>query len=70
MTALEPARSPCQPHPCSVEHADVVRGYREFAALWELAAEQATSGYAAELAHYLEEHPRPSFKDYLMGKVR
>lgn len=70
MTTIEPVRSPCRPHPCSVEHAEVVRGYRELAQRWEDRAEQATGGYATETTRYLEDHRRPSFKDYLMGKVR
>jgi hypothetical protein len=70
MTTIEPSRSPCRPHPCSVEHADVVRSYHDLVARWEQRIEASTGGYAAELARYLEDHVRPSFKDFLLGKVR
>lgn len=33
---------------------------------WELAAEAATAGYAAELADYRAAHPAPTFKAYLI----
>ena len=70
MTTIEPSRSPCRLHPCSVEHADVVRSYREMVERWERHIEEVTGDYAAELTHHLEDHARPSFKDYLLGRVR
>lgn len=65
MTSIDPIRSPCRPHPCSVEHADVVMSYRELVRLWSEHAEIATGGYDTELSRHAENHPRPSFKDYL-----
>lgn len=66
MTTLEPSRSPCRSHPCSVEHADVVRGFRESARLWLEQAEATTGGYSTEMARYAEEQPRPTFREYLI----
>jgi hypothetical protein len=37
---------------------------------WERRIEAITGGYAAELAYHLEDHARPSFKDFLQGRVR
>ncbi len=68
MTALAADRSPCRAHPCSVEHADVVRSYREAVRLWDERAEQATGGYEAEMALYREDHPRPTLKSYLVAR--
>lgn len=34
---------------------------------WWLAAEDVTMLYATELADYRREHPRPTFKDCLIG---
>lgn len=64
MTALR-GLSPCRPHPCSVEHADRVLGFRELAQAWEQQAERVTSGYAADLAWYVQSNPRPQFRDWL-----
>lgn len=66
MTAIHRALSPCRNHPCSVEHAERVRGFREHAEIWEARAEQATGGYAGDLAAYVQSHPRPQFKDWLI----
>ncbi len=68
MTSLDPGRSPCRSHPCSVEHADVVRSYWEARRLWDEQAERATGGYGAELALYREDHPRPTLKNYLITR--
>ena len=65
MTALEPIRSPCRSHPCSVEHADVVWSYRDLVRSWEERADEVSNGHATELEHFEADHPRPSFKDYL-----
>lgn len=70
MTTLEPTRSPCRKHPCSVEHADVVWGFREVARLWEEQAEAITGGYESEMDRYAEDHPRPTFRDYLIKRKR
>jgi hypothetical protein len=65
MSTIPPAASPCRTHPCSREHADLVRTYRELAETWRIAAEQATGGYPTELARYRESHPAPKFRDFL-----
>lgn len=70
MTTLESSRSPCRSHPCSVEHADVVRGFQESAWLWLEQAEAATGGYSTEMARYAEEQPRPTFREYLIRRRR
>jgi len=49
-----------------VEHADRVTGFRELARLWEATAEQATGGYATDLAVYAQSVPRPLFRDWLI----
>lgn len=54
-------------HRCSRSHAEMVDGYRAIREAEEAAAEAATSGYETELASYWAEHPRTTFKDYLMG---
>jgi hypothetical protein len=66
MSTIPPALSPCRQHPCSREHADLVLTYRSLAESWRLAAEQATGGYPADLAHYRESHPEPKFRDFLI----
>lgn len=66
MTAINPAVSPCRRHPCSVEHAERVRGWREHVAIWEARAESETGGYAGDLAMYVQSNPRPQFKDWLI----
>lgn len=73
--ALPGHRSPCRPdsskglrqHRCSRSHAELVDGYRAIAHAEELAAEAATNGYATELAEYWRDHPRTTFRDYLIG---
>lgn len=70
MTTLEPSRSPCRKHPCSVEHADVVVGFREVARLWGEAAEAITGGYESEMDRYTEDNPRPTFREYLIKRKR
>jgi hypothetical protein len=65
MTTIPPALSPCRPHPCSREHADLVLTFRSLAEDWQAAAEQATGGYPTELARYRESHPAPKFRDFL-----
>lgn len=65
MTAIPPAVSPCRPHPCSREHADLVLTFRSLAESWRDAAEQATGGYPTDLARYRESHPAPKFQDFL-----
>lgn len=62
---LPSGQSPCRPHPCSVEHADVVYTYRSMRATWEAEAEAACLGYAAELEEYREKHPPPTLRDVL-----
>ncbi|WP_439377457.1 hypothetical protein [Amycolatopsis lexingtonensis] len=68
MTSLDPGRSPCSRHPCSVEHADVVLSFREAVRLYDEEAERVTGGYDRELARYLEDHPRPNLKTYLITR--
>lgn len=73
--ALPSHRSPCRPdrtkglrqHRCSWSHASAVEGYRAIRQYEEDAAEVATGGYATELAEYWAEHPRTTFRDYLLG---
>ena len=70
MTAIDPLVSPCRSHPCSVEHAEIVRGYRDWLAQWETTAEAATGGYASDLAAFVESRPRPQFRDWLIYSRR
>lgn len=70
MTAIRSALSPCRRHPCSVEHAERVRGFRELTSLWEEQAERDTGGYAEDLRLYLQSNPRPQFKDWLIHTRR
>lgn len=70
MTAIPQALSPCRRHPCSREHADLVRSFRELAEVWLREAERVTRGYEAELAHHLQSNPRPSFKGFLVASRR
>lgn len=70
MTAILSGWSPCRRHPCSVEHAERVRGFRELASLWEEQAERETGGYPADLALYVQSNPRPQFKDWLIHTRR
>jgi hypothetical protein len=65
MSTIPAAVSPCRPHPCSREHADLVLTYRSLTEAWRFAAEQATGGYPTELARYRESHPAPKFGDFL-----
>jgi hypothetical protein len=68
MTSLDPGRSPCRRHPCSVEHADVVQSFREAVRLYDEQAERVTGGYEWEMARYREDHPRPTLKNYLIKR--
>ena len=63
-------RSPCrgERHPCSVEHADTVYGYRAWVQSWTLEAERATGGYDTEMADYLIDNPRPTFLVWLLNR--
>lgn len=70
MTAILPGLSPCRSHPCSAEHAEIVAGFREHAALWEQEAERETGGYAGDLAVYVQSKPRPLFRDWLIHTRR
>lgn len=70
MTAIPSSLSPCRRHPCSVEHAEMVRMFRGLAEDWRRRAEAVTQGYPAELAHYRESHPAPSFKAFLVASRR
>jgi hypothetical protein len=70
VTAILPALSPCRRHPCSLEHADVVTGFREHAARWEEEAERVTGGYGSDLETYAQSHPRPLFRDWLIHSKR
>jgi hypothetical protein len=70
VTAISPALSPCRQHPCSREHADLVRSFRETVEIWERIADQATKGYEAEMALYLQSHPRPTLKRFLVASRR
>jgi hypothetical protein len=62
---LHKGHSPCRPHPCSVEHADVVYTFRLMQEDWERQAEDASRGYTTELAEYERDHPRPNLRDFL-----
>jgi len=70
MTSIEYGNSPCRRHPCSVEHAELVRGYREYASMWEQQAEIATGGYESDMQMYLQSNPRPQFRDWLLHNRR
>lgn len=70
MTAIRSALSPCRKHPCSVEHAEVVRGFRELAASWEERAEREAGDYSADLALYAQSNPRPLFRNWLIHTRR
>jgi len=70
MTALPAALSPCRRHPCSVEHAELVRMFRSTVELWAAEAERVTGGYERELALYRQSHPMPSFKAFLIASRR
>lgn len=47
-------------------HADLMAGYYALREAQEASAEQATSGYASELSDYWHEHPRVTFRRYLV----
>ena len=66
MALISPESSPCRRHHCSVEHAEVVNGYREISMLWEQQAERETGGYEEDLRLYLQRNPRPLFRDWLI----
>ncbi len=65
---LDSSASPCRPHPCSVEHADLVYTYRGMAEDWQRAAESATGGYATEMLEYRSRHPPPTLRDFLIKR--
>lgn len=73
--ALPAHRSPCRhdaskgvrQHRCSRSHAELVEGYRSWREAEYAAAEDATSGYATELAEYWSTRERPTLKAYLIG---
>lgn len=73
--ALPGHRSPCRPdaskglhqHRCSSAHRALVDGYRALRRYEEQACEEASIGYATEEAEYWREHPRTTFRDYLIG---
>jgi len=60
----------CRPHPCSRAHEAMVTAYRELARLWEEQAEQETGGYPGDLRAYLESHPRPQLRDFMIYYYR
>ncbi|HEV2779092.1 MAG TPA: hypothetical protein VGX25_06775 [Actinophytocola sp.] len=70
MTKIDPRCSPCRRHPCSVEHADLVRTFRSLAEDWRRAAERATGGYEREMRLFVESHPRPTLKPFLVASRR
>lgn len=43
------------------------REFQCWRAAWDAAAEQASAGYAAELATWSAEHRPPTFRDYLIA---
>lgn len=61
---------PCSPGmkkcPTTCLHKRHVRGYNEERQRQETKAEEDSSGYATELASYLEQHPLLTFKDWLI----
>jgi hypothetical protein len=67
--ALHPSLSTCRGaadrHPCSPEHVALVESYRLAVAAWTDAAEAATGGYAAEMADFERDHPRPTLRRWL-----
>lgn len=73
--ALPGHRSPCRPdsskglhqHRCSSAHRALVDGYRAVRRHEEQACEEASIGYATEEADYWREHPRTTFRDYLIA---
>ena len=67
---LPPEQSPCRPHPCSVEHADLVYTIRMMREDWEREAERATLGYTTEFEEYVRDHPRPNLRDVLQHNRR
>lgn len=66
MTSISPRSSPCRRHNCSVEHAEVVNGFREMSMLWEEQAELETRGYEEDMRMYMQSNPRPLFRDWLL----
>lgn len=45
-------------------------GFREVARLWSEVAKQVTGGYESEMDRYTEDHPRPTFREYLIRRRR
>lgn len=70
MTVIPPSLSPCRRHPCSVEHAEMVRTFRGLAEQWRHTAERVTGGYESDLRHYRESHPPPRLKAFLIASKR
>jgi hypothetical protein len=70
MTTIPEDRSPCRRHPCSVEHADVVRSFWDIQRQWRADAEAATGAYETEMASYSQNNPQPTFRDYLIRRKR
>jgi hypothetical protein len=78
MARIEDWRSPCRidkdkgkrRHHCSAAHADLVREFRTHQMLQEVRAEEATKGYATEMALYFDPlngvERRVTFKDWLI----
>jgi hypothetical protein len=65
---LPPEFSPCRTHPCSVEHADVVRDFWDAQRSWHERAEAETNGYEAEMKRFVEDNPQPTFKEFLRAR--
>jgi hypothetical protein len=63
---IDQSSSPCRPHPCSREHADVVHTFRDLAREWEDRLEREARGYATEMAEFERDNPRPRFRNYLI----
>lgn len=48
-------------------HRRLVAEYRLYVEAWELQAEAAANGWATEYEEYAAAHPRPTFKEWLIG---
>lgn len=49
-------------------HSDMMAEYYAIREHEESAAEDASAGYATELAEYWEFHPRTTFREFLIGR--
>jgi hypothetical protein len=75
--ALHPRQTPCRvdvskgvhQHPCSVEHRNVVDGYRSWRENEEQEAERQTLAYATEVDDYWRSRQRPTFRSYLQART-